>query len=365
MIKHYLDDLEKQLDPEVEDDLWQQWVAFTEGRYTGDIFSPKRLRPCRPGLAWPYVLVNQAVESYEMMALQQLGACSRALETGNGDLLTIRCNYGTGIMPTMFGAELFMMDTDIDTLPTTIPLGGLESTHLADAIVPVTESKAAREVMKLLDRGVPDMHTGLGGKVLEMAEYYQEMLTPYPKIQKYVHLYHPDMQGPMDICELLWGSSLFVALVESPDLVTHLLELVTETYISYMNTWTTYVPFTDKFSTHWAMMQTGNIMIRDDSAMNLSPRMFARYIAPYDGRLLQIFGGGAIHFCGRGDHYIRQAAELPGVGTINLSQPEYNDMEKIFASTIDHGINIIGLPRISAEQALAQGRDLHGRVHCR
>ena len=364
-IKRYLDDLEKRLDPEVEDDLWQQWVTFTEGRYTGDIFTPHRMRPSRAGLEWPHVLVNQAVESYEMMALQQLGACSRALENGTGDLLTIRCNYGTGIIPTLFGAELFMMELDIDTLPTTIPLGGLESTHLADAILPVTESKAARAVMTLLERGVPDMHAALGGKVLEMAEYYQEMLTPYPKIQKYVRIYHPDMQGPMDICELLWGSSLFVALVEAPELVTQLLELVTETYISYMNTWARYVPFKEKYATHWAMMQTGNIMIRDDSAMNLSPRMFARFIAPYDGKLLQEFGGGAIHFCGRGDHYIKQAAALQGMGTINMSQPEYNDMEKIFASTIDQGINIIGLPRSAADKALAQGRKLHGRVHCR
>jgi hypothetical protein len=31
---------------------------------------------------------------------------------------------------------------------------------------------------------------------------------------------------------------------------------------------------------------------------------------------------------------------------------------------VDKGINIIGLPRAAAEAAVAQGRDLHGRVHC-
>ncbi|MDF1516015.1 MAG: uroporphyrinogen decarboxylase family protein [Anaerolineae bacterium] len=364
LIEKYLDDLERRLDAEVEDDLLQQWRTFTTGDFTGDIFSPRRLKKLPPSIPWPRVLVNEALESYEMMALQQLGACSRALEDGSGQLLTVRSNYGTGIVPTMFGADLFLMDAEIDTLPTAVPLGGIASTHLEDSLKPVGESQAAAAVKQLLARGIPELTHALGGKVLEMAAFYQEMFTPYPKIQQYVHLYHPDMQGPMDICELLWGSSLFVALVEAPDLVTQLLDLVTDTYIAYMRAWTKMVPFEGDSSFHWAMMQTGNIMIRDDSAMNLSSRMFAKFIAPYDERLLTEFGGGAIHFCGRGDHYIAQAAALDGLGTINMSQPEYNDMDRIFDHTVDKGINIIGLPRDAALTALAQGRELRGRVHC-
>ncbi|TFG70108.1 MAG: hypothetical protein E4H27_06385, partial [Anaerolineales bacterium] len=324
MIDKYLDDLERRLDPGDEDDLWQQWETFTAGQYTGDVFTPRRLRKSPAKVEWPRVLVNEALESYDQMALQQLGACSKSLAEGSGDLLTVRSNYGTGILPTMFGAELYLMDPEIDTLPTAIPLGGIASMHLEDSLRAVEDSKAAHEVKKLLDRGIPDMHAALGGKVLEMADYYQEMFTPYPKIQRFVHLYHPDMQGPMDVCEVLWGSSLFVALVEAPELVTQLLELITDTYAQYMHTWTKVVPFAGATSVHWAMMQSGNIMLRDDSAMNLSPRMFKKFIAPYDGRLLKEFGGGAIHFCGRGDHYIAQAAELEGMATINMSQPEYN-----------------------------------------
>jgi hypothetical protein len=224
--------------------------------------------------------------------------------------------------------------------------------------------QAADAVKALLDRGVPDPHIGLGGKVLAMAERYRELFEPYPKIRRYVHIYHPDMQGPMDICELLWGSGLFVALLEAPDLVKALLELVTETYIHFMRAWTDLVPFDDGYNVHWAMLHKGNIMLRDDSAMNLSPRMFETFIQPYDGRLLRKLGGGALHFCGRGDHYIQKAAEMEGLYAINLSQPEYNKMDVIFDHTVDRGINIIGLPRAAADAALARGRDLRGRVHC-
>ncbi len=374
MIERHLEDLERRIDPEVEERLMAEWVAFADGDFKGDIFSPRRACQAPPSVAWPHVMVNEALDSYEMMALQQLSACSQALAEGTGAVMAVRCNYGTGIIPTLFGAELFVMERETDTLPTVVPLGGLESTNLDASLGQADRTKAARAVKRLLDRGVPDLNQGLGARVFEMAERYQRWFEPYPKIRRYVHVYHPDLQGPMDICELLWGSSLFLALIEAPDLVLQLLDLVTETYIAFMNAWLEQVPETHVSATqvpvdtdhtvHWAMLHKGHIMLRDDSAMNLSPRMFERFIKPYDSRLLETFGGGALHFCGRGDHYIASASEMPGLTTINLSQPEYNDMDVIFDHTVDKGINIIGLQREAAEAALAKGRDLHGRVHC-
>jgi hypothetical protein len=360
----YLEDLEKRIDPEVEDTLWQSWVDFCDGGFSGDIFSPRRRRTAPAMIEWPKVPINDALDDYELMALQQLGPCSEALENGTGAVMAVRSNYGTGIMPTLFGAKLFVMDRDIDTLPTSVPLGGLEMTHLDDSLGQADKTKSAEAVKVLLARGVPDLDGGLGQRVFEMAEVYQTLFARYPKVQKYAHVYHPDMQGPMDICELLWGSSLFVALVEAPDLVIQLLELVTQTYIAFMDAWDARIPPSNGCTVHWSMVHQGQIMLRDDSAMNLSPRMFDRFIGPYDGRLLSHYGGGGIHFCGRGDHWIRSASELAGMTTINLSQPEYNDMDVIFDNTVDKGINIVGLPRDAAQAALEAGRDLRGRVHC-
>ncbi|MGC9467679.1 MAG: hypothetical protein ACP5HS_03745 [Anaerolineae bacterium] len=364
MIDRYLQDLERRIDPEVEEALFAAWVRFVDGESEGPIFSPHREDSAAPATDWPHVQINDALGSYELMALQQLEACSQALAEGSGAVLAVRCNYGTGIIPTLFGAELFLMDREIDTLPTVIPLGGLGTTNLNASLGKADETPAARAVKELLDRGVPDLRAGLGRRVFEMAETYQQLFAPYPKLRRYVHPYHPDLQGPMDICELLWGSSLFLALVEAEDLVLDLLELVTDTYVAFMEAWTKIVPFEPGPAVHWSMVHGGNIMLRDDSAMNLSPRMFDRFVKPFDERLLQTFGGGGLHFCGRGDHYIRSASEMAGLTTVNLSQPEYNDMDAIFDHTVDKGLNIIGLPRQAAEAALAAGRDLHGRVHC-
>ena len=185
----------------------------------------------------------------------------------------------------------------------------------------------------------------------------------YPKIGRYVHIYHPDCQGPMDICELIWGSTLFYALYDQPDLIAALLEFMTRTYVRFMYAWLEIVPFRKGGSAHWGFYHQGNIMLRDDSAMNLSPAMFDEFVRPYDQRLLSEFGGGAIHFCGKGDHYAPSLPEMNGLYAIHMSQPGYNDMEAIYRCTVDRGIKLIGLANQAAEAAVASGRVLHGQVH--
>lgn len=344
-LRKCLDDLEARIDPQQEDRLLQEWIDFTEDRFDGDIFSPQRSKPSPPGIEWPRVSVNAALEDFDMMALQQYGLCSQGLALASGLLLCVRCNYGTSIIPLLFGVEPFVMDEEFDTLPTSKPLNDLDA------------------IKRIIDAGIPHIHQGYGSQVLEMGERYQAIAQEYPKIGKYVHVYHPDLQGPMDICEVVWGSTIFYSLYDQPDLVKALLEIVTETYIKFMRAWLEIVPFREVGNAHWGLFHQGNIMLRDDSAMNLSADMFNKFIRPYDQRLLDEFGGGAIHFCGKGDHYIADMSEMKGLYAINMSQPEYNDMEIIYANTVDKGIKIIGLAHTAAEKAIARARDLCDQVH--
>ncbi len=341
-----LDDLEERLDPAEEERIIAEWAAFTEGSFRGDIFTPLRSRPNPPRFAWPSVSVNAALADYDAMVLQQYGAVSATLEAGGGLMLNVRSNYGSSIAPLLFGVQPYIMAEELNTLPTSIPLN---------------DSDAVR---RLVDAGIPSLTAGFGAQVLEMGHRYAEIARTHPKIGQFVSIYHPDLQGPMDICEVIWGSTVFVALYEQRDLVKSFLELATETYVAFLNKWLEVVPFHPRTNTHWGLMHAGNIMLRDDSAMNLSPAMFEDFIRPYDQRLLRTFGGGAIHFCGRGDHYIRSMCDMEGMHAIAMSQPEYNNMERIYAATVDRGIKLIGLRRSEAERALAAGRDLHGQVHC-
>jgi hypothetical protein len=345
-LKRYLDDLEARIDPAVEEQILWEWRNFSEGRSEDAIFTPKRQKTSRPTVEWPKVPINAALADYDQMALQQYGGCSSVLDRGIGMVLNVRCNYGSSIAPLLFGVKAFVMDDEFDTLPTSEPLNDKDA------------------IRRLIDAGVPDLSTGYGAQVLEMGRRYAAIAREYPKIGKYVYIYHPDLQGPLDICEVVWGSTMFYALYDDPDLVKGLLNLAVETYSAFMKEWLKIVPFHQGGNSHWGLYHKGNIMLRDDSAMNLSAEMFEEFVQPFDQQLLERFGGGAIHFCGKGDHYLPKMSQIKGLYAINMSQPEYNNMETIFQNTVDKGIKIIGLQRAAAEAALKAGRDLHGQVQC-
>ena len=350
-----LADLEDRIDPEIEDQLRSQWERFVQGRHPDAYFHPRRRAarpPQMPGLRvgpsgpeWPHVTVNQALADQDALLLQQYEGCSRSLSEADGNLLAVRCNYGTGILPSLFGAELFVMDDETDTLPTTRPLPSLEA------------------VAALVESGVPDLDGGLGAEVFSAAARFRAMAEEYPKIGRYVTVYHPDLQGPMDVCELLCGSRLFLWVRDQPQLARELLELVTRTYRAFMQRWLAIFPASPPYSVHWSLLHRGVIMLRDDSAMNFSPADFERFIRPLNQELLDAFGGGAEHFCGRGDHFIGSMCRMRGLHAVHMSQPEYNDMETILANTVDRGIALLGLDPQTARELAVSGRDLRGLVH--
>ena len=93
-------------------------------------------------------------------------------------------------------------------------------------------------------------------------------------------------------------------------------------------------------TSYFGRLAPGGIVVRDDSAMNLSPDFFDEYIKPYDSELLRYYGGGIVHFCGRGDHFADRLAKVKGLTCVDMSQPHLNDMDKILSALPDRGINM-------------------------
>ena len=341
--KALLDDLERRIDPEVEDEYISGWRDFLLDRFEGDIFVPKRKRFSEPGVPLKHIRINQAIEDYDAMLYAQMAVASSNLspkmESARRSFnLCMRANYGTGILSSLFGAELFMMADEADTLPTTKPLTGDDAME------------------RMLAGGIPDFRKGLGEKVFAFAEFASEILKDYPKISKYVTVYHPDLQGPLDICDLLFGEKMFYAFYDDPELLHGVLDLITETYTGFLKEWHGYFPPKPDMNPHWdSLWHRGTILLRNDSAMNLSPDVYEEFSVPYDAKLLERFGGGAMHFCGRGDHYIEALCRIPGLYAVNMSQPHLNDMEKIYRNTVDKGIKLVGFDASWAEKDRARG----------
>lgn len=339
-----LSDLQNRIDEDQERANYLAWIDFLEGRVAEDIFIPPLRIPSGPNADWPVVTTNQAIEDPEAMLFQQFADCSGVLAKGGGSRLNVRCNFGTGILPSLFGCELFRLDDELNVLPTGVPLGSKD------------------KIKPLLDAGVPDVRGGLGGTVFKTAERFMAALEEYPVLGRNVVLYHPDVQGPMDAAEMIWGSDIFYAFYDDPDLLKRFINLITDTYIAFMREWYALTGQPSEHSTHWGQMHTGALMIRNDSLMNLSPETYVEFVRPADERLFEKFGGcGAMHFCGRGDHYIEPMSEMKGLTAVAMSQPHLNDMEVIYRNTVDKGIKLIGL---NGDAARSANRPLRGRVQC-
>lgn len=337
-----LEDIERRINPETEIDFENQWRDFLHDRFNGELFAPERKILSNPTTKIEPININDAVNDYELMLYKEMSAVSIALSQKSSNI-AIRANYGTGILSSVFGADIFIMNREHNTLPTTRA---------------ISEDK----IREIVQNGMPNIKTGFGKKVFEFAEFFSEALKPYPKIREFVRVYHPDLQGPLDICELLWGADFFYALYDDPDFVHSFLSLITNTYEVFMKEWFKIFPASDDINPHWLSLYfRGKILLRNDSAMNLSLDLYNEFARPYDKKLLDAFNGGAVHFCGKGDHYIQSLCSIDSLYAINLSQPEYNDMEKIYQSTVDKKIKILALGR---KQALLDKDRKGGLNHC-
>ena len=335
-----LDDIEERIDPEIEDAYNKQWMDFLYDRFDGELFQPVRSAIAPQRAEVPRVNINDAIDDLDLMIRMEMQAVSDILAHGAG-VLGIRANYGTGTMASIFGAEVFMMPRETNTLPTTKPLNDTD------------------RIRALVDAGIPSLRGGLGGRMFDFGEAVAEIFEKYPKIKKYVDVFHPDTQGPLDMCEMLWGCEMFYSLYDEPELVHDFLSLLTDTFIAVTDKWHGIYPIKSDMSSHWrGFNHRGAIVLRSDSAMNVSPDQYEEFSMPYDAKLLERYGGGVIHFCGKGDHYIELLSRLPMVYGINMSQPECNDMEKIYRNTVDKGIKIL-----SFDRNWATGRE-GGYKHC-
>ena len=271
---------------------------------------------------WPNFEYNETFVDREKMLLSQLGAPFLHFQAKDYHPLAIRPNYGTVILPSVFGASYQLTETSLPW-----------AHHLPDR----------KAIRRLIDEGVPDLYGGLGGACFETAEYYAEKLAPYPTLSRETCIYHPDLQGPFDVAHLLWGPDIFLGLYDCPRMVHDLLDLIARTYIAWLCRWKERVGEGNDFTAHWSHMMRGGAMLRDDTPVMLSQAQYLEFVRPYDQRVLNVFGG-CIHYCGRGDQFIEPMAASANLYGIHASQPELNDITKLWRVTREHRLVLLGLP---------------------
>jgi len=266
---------------------------------------------------WPDYGFMEIFEDREKMLLQELRAVYIGAKLQDDRLYGIRANYGTGIIASMFGCKTAAFD---DSLPTASPV-------------------SAAQLDRILEAGVPDLHAGIMGRVLETVTYFRETLQPYPKLSGVVGSQLFDIQGPFDNTSLIWGSEVFLAFYDAPEKLRRLMQLITGTTLAVVREQRR-IDGCSLREHGGAWNYLGGLCVRNDSSINLSGEQYAEFVKPYDVQLLREFGGW-IHFCGRAHQWWESLLDIPNLKGINPYQGEYYDLNHMYGKCKEKGIPLV------------------------
>jgi hypothetical protein len=225
--------------------------------------------------------------------------------------LTIRANFGTVIIASLFGANVEQVE---------------ENPPWVRSFRTVEEFRAA------VDRDPVDFSQGWCPRVVQRYQFYRHALQAYPELASLVRLTLPDLEGPLSTAELLRGSQIYVDFYNDPDLLAKALNAIARAQIGFARHLSSFVnDDQDGFSHQHAMVICGRILVRDDSAINISPATYRRQVAPYDEMVLSELGGGGVHSCGKMEHNVDEFFALPSIRCLDVGQPWLNDIDAIYA----------------------------------
>ncbi len=305
-----LDRLETELDPNEETAIESRYrralIWETVDRLPVIVSCP---RPPSGDLEpWPH---SQAVRDPQKMLFNELvsawGTSVVRRSTIGDDLpVTIRANMGTVLVASCFGAAV---EQPGDDPPWARPLASRE------------------EFVKAIGRsGAPDSdHVR---RAEEFMGFYSERLAGYENLARIVKITVPDLQGPFDNAAMLRGSDLLMDAALDPGLFAAALERMTQAQIDLVHR---FRPLTvnepDGFAHQHGVPVRGNLLIRNDSAVMVSPHMYAEQIGPYDEHVMEAVGGGGLHSCGSIDHVFEHYLEHASVRSIDYGQSTMNDVD--------------------------------------
>ena len=164
---------------------------------------------------------------------------------------------------------------------------------------PVCTGRVDRDTLAEFE--VPEDISDLG-VIPTMIEHTQHHVTVLAEagLDDLVGVRHCDAQGPFDIAAQARGhDAIFVDMYTDGPFVHELMVKSVDVYVKLNVLSKTLAG--DQLecglaNTYW--MDPGSVRLCDDSAILVSPALFAEFCAPYISRALEPFGGGWVHYCG-------------------------------------------------------------------
>jgi|GEM_PF-2918575 Uroporphyrinogen-III decarboxylase len=229
----------------------------------------------------------------------------KSLESERDDNIpALNCSLGTYVIPSVFGAGIRSF-TD-------------GRKYIAEPII-----KTSMDIDKM--KPLPIMETILGEQIKLVEYFVKETKGEYP-------IRMPDIQNPLGVAEMLWETNdFYMSLIEEPEKVHKLLEMITEVVIEYAarvkRACPSIVPISWPFV--WAPTDKG-IHLSDDTMSMVSPKMYEEFGVFYNNIISREFGGLMLHSCTMDKRYFSSIAENEGLRSINFAAQYSSDMSEIF-----------------------------------
>ena len=276
------------------------------------------------------MLFNELVSAFDT-------SIAHAHETDSDLPCTVRANFGTVLVASVFGADVRQVADN--------PPWVFHGDHADITLEAVTEHDPL------------DVSRGWFTRAEETYAAYIRILDAYPELRGAIRLVLPDLQGPFDTLELLVGSGVFESLVMDAELVGRALDAVAQTQIALARRITPLLSDgPDGFAHQHATMIRGNALLRNDSVIMMSPDMYRDQIAPHDARVLRELGGGGIHCCGNVERHLAAFMDVENIRCFDFGQSELNDIDALYAFAQERRVPLV---RVAAsEEDLMTGRVL-------
>ena len=200
--------------------------------------------------------------------------------------------YGTGVLASGFGVDIVFQDR----------------------MDPAVDLSKITDLAELKDIRKPDPETdGLMPRVLNAIREMRRR-TDLP-------VGVTDCQGPLTTAlQVLGYDKLIYWMFDHPEAIHDLMQLVTDSLIEWV---TVQKEAAGQEMTDDAYVLGikipggyGGVWMSDDDSVIFGPELYREFVVPYNSQLLQAFGGGSIHYCGKANQHIENYLATDGLTSI-------------------------------------------------
>ncbi len=131
-----------------------------------------------------------------------------------------------------------------------------------------------------------------------------------------------DLNSPLSTALQVCGYENFLCwMYEEPHAVEDVMAVVTEAFIQ----WVRFQKRVAGEGAGWSnglqglYTPVGGVWLSDDDLVNIGPAFYQRFVLPHYRRIFDEFGGGHLHWCGRGSHQFENLLALDSANTVNNS----------------------------------------------